>query len=71
MTGPSPGLHEAGSSSSSNKPLPGHATAEDIEDYEQADLSLDNALLADDFVEGNGKAPYSSPIKFLSDIDSI
>lgn len=31
--------------------------AEDIEDYEEADLSLDNALLADDPLIGNGKAP--------------
>ncbi|KAF6234708.1 hypothetical protein HO173_007334 [Letharia columbiana] len=57
MTGPSPGLRDAGSPSSSSQALPGHATAEDIEDYEQADLSLDNALLADDPLEGNGKAP--------------
>ena len=65
MTGPSPGLHDAGNSSSSSQALPGHTTAEDIEDYEQADLSLDNALLADDPLEGNGKAPYSLPILFV------
>ena len=62
MTGPSPGVHDAGSSSSSNQALPGHTAAEDIEDYEQGDLSLDNALLADDSLEGNGKAPYNSPV---------
>ena len=62
MTGPSPGVHDAGSSSSSNPGLPDYTTAEDIEYYEQADLSLDNALLADDPLEGNGKAPYSSPV---------
>lgn len=65
MTGPSPGLHDAGSSSSSAQALPGHATAEDFEDYEQADLSLDNALLADDPLEGNGKAPYESLINLF------
>ena len=65
MTGPSPGLLDPGSSSSSNQALPNHATAEDIEDYEQADLSLDNALLADDPLEGNGKAPYISHPNFL------
>lgn len=62
MTGPSPGVHNAESSSSSNQtPVP-HATAEDFDDYEQADLSLDNALLADDPLDGNGKASYSSHI---------
>ena len=66
MTGPSPGLHNAGSSSLSNQDLPGHATAEDIEDYEQADLSLENALLADDPLEDNGKAPYGSLFFFLN-----
>ena len=63
MTGPSPG--NAGSSSSSNHVVSGHVTAEDIEDYEQSDLSLDNALLEDDPLEGNGKAPYGSPITCL------
>ena len=67
MTGLSPGLHDAGSSSLSNQDLPGHATVEDIEDYEQADLSLENALLADDSLEDNGKAPYGS-LFFLPDI---
>lgn len=65
MTGPSPGAHDAGSSSSSNQALPGHTAAEDIEDYEQGDLSLDKALLADDALVGNGKAPYSSPVILL------
>ena len=70
MTGPSPGLHDAGDSSSSVQALPGHATAEDFEDYEQADLSLDNALLADDPLEGNGKAPYGLLINvFESEIN--
>ena len=58
MTGSSPGLHDIGSSSSSNQALLGRAEAEDIEDYEQVDLSLDKALLADDPLEGNGKTPY-------------
>lgn len=72
MTGPLPGLHDAGSSSMSNQALPGHATAEDIDDYEQADLSLENALLADDPLEGNGKAPYGLPLFFLDiGIDSL
>ena len=62
MTGPSPGLNDIWGSSSSNQALPGHITADDIEDYEQADLSLDNALLADDPLEGNGKAPYGLTI---------
>lgn len=61
MTGPSPGLHDVGSSSSSNQIPLGHPSAEEIEDYEQADLSLDNALLEDDPLEGNGKASYSPP----------
>ena len=65
MTGSLPGLHDAGSSSLSNQALPGHATAEDIEDYEEADLSLENALLADDPLEGNRKAPYGSLFLFL------
>lgn len=67
MTGPSPGLHNAGSSSSSNQAPLGPATAEDLEDYEQADLSLDNALLADDPLEGN--ASYSSHITPLENGD--
>ena len=66
MTGPSPGLHDAGSSSSSSQTPVGHATAEDFEDYEQADLSLDNALLADDPLDGdNGKASYISHMTSL------
>lgn len=72
MTGPLPGLHDSGSSSLSNQALPGHATAEDIEDYEQADLSLENALLADDPLEGNGKATYGALFFFLDTaIDSL
>ena len=67
MTGPSPGLHDVGSSSSSNRVSIGHPLAEDIEDYEQADLSLDNALLEDDPLEGNGKASYCSPVISFSD----
>ena len=59
MTGPSPGSNDAGSSSSSNQATRGDATAEDFNDYEQADLSLDNTLLADDPLDGNGKASYS------------
>ena len=62
MTGPSPGLHDVGSSSSSNQVSIGHPSAEEIEDYEQADLSLDNALLEDDPLEGNGKPSYSAPV---------
>ena len=62
MTGPSPGLHSAESSSSSNQAPVGHPTAEVFDDNEQADLSLDNALLADDPLDGNGKASYSSHI---------
>ena len=66
MTGPPPGLHDVGSSSSSNQVSIGHPSVEEIEDYEQADLSLDNALLEDDPLEGNGKASYSSPVVSFS-----
>lgn len=69
MTGPSPGLRDSGSSSSATQALSEHATAEEIEDYEQADLSLDNALLADDPLEGNGKAPYGLSIISLRNED--
>ena len=62
MTGPSPGINSAESSSSSNRAPLGHATAEDFNDDEQADLSLDNALLDDDPLDDNGKASYSSHI---------
>ena len=62
MTGPSPGSHNDGSPSSSNQTPLGHATAEVFDDDEQADGSLDDALLADDPLEGNGKASYSSHI---------
>ena len=62
MTGPSPGLQDAGSPSSSNQAPVGHATPEVFDDDEQADLSLDNALLADDPLDGNGKVSYSSHI---------
>lgn len=62
MTGPSPGIHNAESSSSSNQTSVHQATVEDFDDYEQADLSLDNALLADDPLNSNGKASYSSHI---------
>ncbi len=64
MTGPSPGSHDAGSSSSSSQTPVGHATAEEFEDYEQADLSLDNVLLADDPLDG-GKASYVSHMTSL------
>ena len=64
MTGPSPGLPSAGSPSSSNQP-PGHPTAELFDDDEQADLSLDNALLADDPLDGNGKASYTSHMTWI------
>ena len=69
MTGPSPGSNDAGSSSSSNQATGGHATAEDFDDYEHADLSLDNALLADDPIDGNGKASYSLHITSSWDQD--
>ena len=62
MTGPSPGLQNVGSPSSSNQAPARHATAEVFDDNEQADLSLDDALLADDPLDGNGKASYSSRI---------
>ena len=69
MTGPSPGLHDSESSSSSNQAPVSHATTRDFDDYEQADLSLNNALLADDPLDGNGKASYSSHITSLEDAD--
>ena len=70
MTGPSPGLHDAESSSSSSQTPLGHATLEDFEDDEQADVSLENALLAEDPLESNGKASYSSHITSLkTDVD--
>lgn len=67
MTGPSPGIHNAESSSSSNQTSVHHATAEDFDDDDQADLSLDNALLANDPLDGNGKASYSSNIISFED----
>ena len=63
MTGPSPDSYNASSASSSSNQGPvSHATVEDFDDYEQADLSLDNTLLNDDPLDGNGKASYSSHI---------
>ncbi|MCJ1457109.1 hypothetical protein MMC28_007475 [Mycoblastus sanguinarius] len=58
MTGPSPGLQSGGSSSRNY--LHGNRLAEDFDGDEQADLSLDNALLMEDdpLEEDNGKAPY-------------
>jgi hypothetical protein len=59
MTGLAPGPYGEQSSSSSLLARYGHATAEDFDGDDQADLSLDNALLDDDPLdEGNGKAPY-------------
>jgi len=58
MTGLSPGPNGEESSSSSGQPHYGHATAEDFDGDDQADLSLDNALLADDPLdEGATNAP--------------
>lgn len=57
MTGPSPGLQGSESSSSSGPIQYNRVTAEDFDGDDQADLSLDNALLADDPLdEGAGKA---------------
>ena len=56
MTGPSPGTRGGEGSSSSGRQ--GHDDFEELDGDEAADLSLDNALLADDPLEdGNGKAP--------------
>ena len=62
MTGPSPGIHDTGSASSSNQVPLGHATVEAFSDYEQADVGLDDALPADDPLDGNVKASYSAHI---------
>ena len=68
MTGTSPGSQNAGSPSSSNQASVGYATPEVFDDNEQADLSLDDALLADDPLDGNGKASYSS---HLTSIEAV
>ena len=69
MTGPSPGSYNSESSSSSSRAPSGQPTVEDFEDYEQANLSLENALLADDPLDGNGKATYSSRTILLTNED--
>ena len=51
-------VHNSESPSSSRLAASRHAIAEEYERDEEGDLSLDNALLADDPLdEGTGKAP--------------
>ena len=57
MTGPSPGAQERGPSSWPSRHE--NTLVEDSDGDEHADESLDSALLADDPLEGNGKAPYN------------
>ena len=58
MTGLSPGSNGEPSSSLSLLARYGHATTDDFDGDDQADLSLDNTLLEDDPInDGSGKAP--------------
>lgn len=59
MKGDGPDQHGQESSSSSRPTQYGRVSAEDFDGDDNADLSLDNALLVDDLLEeGSGKAPY-------------
>lgn len=66
MDGYRPGQNGPQSSSSSTPNQYGRVTTEEFDDDDQADLSLDDALLSDDPLgETSGKVPYAIPAHLL------